>query len=649
MSGDLYIDFETYSEANLIKVGPWAYSRHPSTRVLFMAWAFGDDAPQIWTPGGELFEFPHWVKKLNNPHFTIHAQNDFFELCIMKNVLKWPIPGPEHWHDISAESSALGLPRSLENCGVALGHRLEHLKDNDGKRLIRKFSTPAGSSKKLSYDLFGSSPDWSKFKEYCIKDVIAARANKKAMRPLDNKEREIWELDRKINLRGVRIDLDNVKNALEIKQKELKIALKSVHKLTNGQLLNINSRGQFLSYCRRNGVALENGQKGYLANVLNTDIPGHIKDVIRLRLSISKSSLAKYDKLLGIVDPETNLAHGLLRYHGAFTGRWSGNLFQPQNLPRPSFDDTDACISLFKHKDPEVIRMLYGDVFEALSSCIRGMVIPRDGNRFVVSDFSQIESRVLAWLAGDEDKLRAYRDGLDIYKTNAVKAFKVKYENVTKYQRTIGKVIELACGYQGGVGAFSQFANLYGLQLPEEEINKLITTWREGNKNVVDFWKDVETAAIKAIHSPGKPFSAKNIVFKVMGKGRLTWLYCRLPSGRLIAYHCPTLKRTHKNFNIHFWGVNSLSNKYDELETYGGKLVENITQAVARDIMADRMPVLEAEGYPIVLTVHDEIITDTPEGRGSLKELNSIMKVTPDWAKELPVEADGYEGARYRK
>jgi DNA polymerase len=692
---ELHIDFETYSEAKLTgpdAVGPWAYSRHQSTRVLMLAWAFDDDVPVIWLPGEPL---PDWLDDIRRHvecgdplDFQINAFNDFFEYCIWLNVLNWYMPGVQYWYDIAADAAALALPRPLDECGEVIGLDVEKLKDPAGKKLIQWFSQPYTSKGVKKRRLPGDHPEkFLDFQSYCIQDVVAQRAIKRKLRPLSKSERKVWELDRTINLRGVRFDVPKVHHAITIRDEVQAGILERLKELTDGMLDNIKSPKQITQYMKDvHGITLRNAQAEYLKTVAdNPETPELARTVLKLRLEYAKTSLAKYDKLLLIVDKITACAYGLLRYHGASTGRWSGSLFQPQNLPRPSFDDTDACIELFHHEDPELIEMLYGDVLEALSSCLRGMIVADPGHRLIVSDFSQIESRMLAWLAGDFKKLEAYRKGLDIYKVNAAAAFGVKYEDVTPAQRKVGKVIELACGYQGSVGAFQQFAVTMGVVIPDKQAKVLIDKWRLGNPKVVSYWYNVEATAIKALEEPGTVQDIRGIKFKVVGKpsrvkhkakrvckGKCKcegnqgkkckgwyvteyydavgeFLYCKLPSGRVIAYHKPHLVEGKYKEQVGFFGVDSKTKKYTHQVTYGGCLVENITQGASRCAMVPAMFKLEEKGYRIRLSVHDELVTQAKKGQGSIEEVNKIMSVTPSWAPGLPIGAAGYEAPRYKK
>lgn len=653
----LHIDLETYSEADLKAVGPWAYSKHHSTEVLMLAWAFDKDAPVIWLPGNIVPAW-HMLLKSKSPGFQIHAWNDFFELCIVCNVLKWPIPPPEYWADTAAKAAILALPRSLEECGKALGLSTDDAKDKEGKKLIQVFSKPKKSTKKANHgELIRTLPKgepelFKKFKKYCIKDVIAERKIDELLPELQPRTRELWELDRVINLRGVHFDMPSVKNAIITIGKARKKAIEKVADQTCGMLDNISSRPQFLEYMNHIGASLENAQKEYLKRRLKhyekNNLLG-VAEIIKLRLEVSRSSLAKYGKLICMVD-ETSRGYGLQRFHGASTGRWTGNLFQPHNLPRKSLDLPDLCIDLLKYQDPEAVELLFDDCLKAISYCLRGMITASPGNRLIVSDFSQIESRILAWLAGDITKLEAYEKKLDIYKVNAMAAFKIEYDDVDKEQRQIGKVIELACGYQGALGAFQEFAKVYGVVIPDEEAKKHINNWRKANPKITSYWTNIEALAVKAVAEPGTLQRMRNVGFKKVGSGNTSFLFCILPSGRYITYHRPRLVESKfDRYQIEYMGVNSMTKKYTRQRTYGGKLVENITQAAAMDCMADKMIEINTAGYPLVLMVHDEIISDTPKSYGSIEAFNKIMETVPRWAEGLPVAADGYEAHRYKK
>lgn len=370
-----------------------------------------------------------------------------------------------------------------------------------------------------------------------------------------------------------------------------------------------------------------------------------IKRAIQLRLSLAKTPVKKYEAFRART--VAGRAHGMLLYHGASTGRWSSTGINVQNLPRPSFSDTDTCIELFAYRDPEIIDMLYDDTMEALSSCLRGMITAPEGKRLLAADYSAIEARVLAWLAGQEDVLAVFRGHGKLYEHTAAQIYRIPIEQISKDQRQIGKVAALALGYQGAVGAFQSMAGNYGLKVPDEQAEQIKDDWRAANKHIVKFWRKLDDAAIEAVRSNQQcSVGNKGIAFKVSGG----FLYCRLPSGRLLAYCQPKIAEgTFGNDQVSYMGVDPLTRKWCRQYIYGGKWAENITQAVARDLMAAAMLRVEAAGYEVVLSVHDELLAEAPEGHGSLQEFEALMCELPPWAGGLPIAAAGFEAKRYRK
>lgn len=370
-----------------------------------------------------------------------------------------------------------------------------------------------------------------------------------------------------------------------------------------------------------------------------------VKRAIALRLSLAKTPVKKYEAFRMRTVGER--VHGSLTYHSASTGRWASTGINLQNLPRPSFADTDTCIELFHHRDPAAIDMIYGDTMEALSSCLRGMITAPEGKRLLVADYSAIEARVLAWLAGQEDVLAVFRSHGKLYEHTAAQIYRIPIDAVGKAQRQIGKVAALALGYQGAVGAFQSMAGNYGLKVPDEQAEQIKDDWRNANQRIVKFWWDLDAAAIEAVKSGAQvSVGNKGIAFKVSGG----FLFCRLPSGRLLAYCQPRIAEGRfGNEQVTYMGVDSVSRKWTRQHIYGGKWAENLTQAVARDLMAEAMLRIEKAGYDVVLSVHDELLAEAPEGFGSLQEFEALMCELPPWAQGLPIAASGFESIRYRK
>ncbi|RZO83013.1 MAG: XRE family transcriptional regulator [Oceanococcus sp.] len=470
------------------------------------------------------------------------------------------------------------------------------------------------------------------------------------MHTRDITERRIWELDQAINMRGVRLDLDYVRDALDIVDEQSHSLNRKVAELT-GELTNVSQRAVVLDWCAAQGYPLDSYTKEAVNNaVADPACPKLVKEVLQVRQQLGKTSTAKYTKMLQCADPNDERVRGTLLYHGAATGRFAGRLIQPQNFPRPHPDIEgieDTIVELVRARDWDMVRLIAGiDPMEALSSTLRQAIIASEGCRLIVSDYSAIEARVTPWLAGQEDTLDVFRAGGDIYKHAAAGIYGVDPADVDKQQRFIGKVATLALGYQGAVGAFSVMAAAYGVEMDEPLIRGIVDRWRKANPHIVNLWRLCEKAAKAAIKERGKKFVVRGkLGFVVRGN----FLFMVLPSGRKLAYFRPAVQSVDGREKITFSGVNSTTRKWERQDTYGGKLVENAAQAVARDLMCGAMLRIEDAGYPLVLTVHDELIADVPEQFGSLGEFNDLMRETPDWATDLPIEVEGYEAFRYRK
>jgi len=627
----VHIDFETYSEADIRKVGAWAYSRHPSTEVICAAYTCEDCPVSLWVPGDKLPDFMNELRA-----YELHAFNSFFEMSIWKNVLGWPETKINQWHDTSALTTAQCLPRTLLGCCTALGLPDDKQKDKRGKYLINRLCKPYKGERIRDPELLEELYD------YCKQDVVAEREVSKRILELNDTERKVWLLDQKINTRGVLIDRGTTLNAVKLMDETINELNDKVFKLTSGVLTKVSERLKVMRYIENFGYILKEYTKGYLTEVLKDPrLPSIAKELIEIRLSLGKTSVKKYEALLNIIDTD-NRARGLLRYHAASTGRWGGNLFQPQNLPRGSIKDTETAITAINNGS---VGILYEDTMEVLSSCIRGMIIAPKDKKLIVADYSSIEARVLPWLAGQDDILKVFESGQDVYKHTANKIYKCGTDNVNKEQRFIGKVATLALGYQGGAKAFAGMAANYGVDIDEQRAEHIKNEWRTANYKIVKYWHNVERAALLAVDNPGDVVRVGKIQFKVEGQ----FLYCRLPSGRLLSYFKPEIRKS--NFNkpaVCFLGNDSQTRQFNRQFTYGGKIVENITQGVARDLMAHAMLNLEDAGFEIVLTVHDEVIAEASKDR-SVDEFIRIMIDKPAWAKGCPIDADGFETMRYRK
>ncbi len=635
-----HIDFETFSEAPINKVGAWAYAAHPTTQVICLA-AYAPEQHDEPILLKDPIAIKQYMQSLLDGDSELHAWNSFFEMAICYHVLGIDNAlDVSKWTDTAASAAVLALPRALGACAIAMGMPEEHQKDKRGKYLIQRLCQPYRGKRNYDRDLL------EELYAYCKQDVVTEHAISCLLRPLSPNEREVWELDQRINARGVYVDVASVDDALHIIDDTVATLNAEVQRITNGELDNVSQRVRVMNYIADLGYPMEKFDKGAIEQALNDDeLPPLARRLLGIRQQTGKTSTAKYTALKQIVSKDSR-AHGLLMYHGASTGRWSGRLFQPQNLPRPSFDNTDACISLLHHRDGDILAMLFDEPMEALSSCLRGMITAPAGKRLLVADYSAIEARVLAWLAGQKDVIEVFRGHGKIYEHTATQIYGVRLEDVTKEQRFIGKVATLALGYQGGQKAFQGMAEAYGVEIGDELAEKVKNDWREANANIVQFWWDVDKAAINAVKNPGTTFKARGVAFRAFGK----FLYCKLPSGRYLAYADPNIGvGRFDNPQVTFRGTNSVTRKWERQETYGGKLVENITQAVARDLMAQAMLRVERAGYEVVLSVHDELIAERADDEGSIEEFNALMCELPTWAIGLPVEADGFECKRYRK
>ena len=663
------LDFETYSECDIKSAGAWAYAKDASTKVLCMAYAEGDEDPKLWLPNQPI---PNFLQKPND--YEIHAWNSFFEWVIWTHVLKLPAPPISQWYDTASLASAMALPRSLGGCGYVLGMPDDQIKSKRGYYLISKLSKPnkLNGDRRLLAEMY----------DYCMQDVVTERAISKKLYTLNETERQIWELDQKINIRGIHVDKPKLKKAIKIYRKAQDILIDKLKKITD--LENPNSQKQFLGWLLNRGVLVDNIQKATLKEILGEPDRYGVHEAIKLKLSLAKTAPKKY---ISIKDRITkgNSLHGNIMYHGASTGRWASTGVNLQNIARPTIDP-ELCIDLIEKNDVGAFEKADVDVMEALSSAIRGMLIPRENKKFIVGDYASIEARALAWLAGQEDKLDIFRTHGKIYEHSASKIFRKPIDDITKEERFLGKIAELACGYGGGAGAFNLMARNYGVDIPRTQAEKMKQEWRNTNKKITLFWQGIEQSAKQAIEI-NEVTSFRNIKFRL--KNRFLW--CLLPSGRRLAYYSPFLEpktvlgykiqpnlhdpeqtvifnnieyKSKQEFleearqlgaepfmfqtsNICFFGNDSKTRKWCKQSTYGGKLVENITQAVARDIMAESMLELEKEGYNIVLTVHDEIISEVQDG--SIKRFKTIMENAPKWAKNLPITVEAYEAQRYRK
>ena len=638
----LSIDIETYSEASLSSTGVYRYAADPSFAILLFAYSV--DAGQVKIVDlaqGE--SLPVEVEAaLSDPSVQKWAFNAQFERVCLSAYLGERLD-PRGWYCSMVWSTYAGIPLNL--AGVAQALHLETEKMSEGKDLIRKFSQPCKATKTNGGRTRNlpehAMEDWETFKAYCIRDVEVERAIASRLSPLPMPAFE-WEnywRDQRFNDMGVGIDVELASKAVEA-DLEIKEALYTQMKHWTG-VENPQSVTQLLGWLQEHGAQLPSLAKADVASALE-EADGSVADVLAARLEIAKSSVKKYEKMLDCVCPDGR-AHGLLQFMGAGrTGRWAGRLVQVQNLPRQTFGDLEEAAALVKAGQADMLGVLWGSAPNVLSELIRAAFIAAPGSRFLVADFSAIEARVIAWLAGEQWVLDLFKHGGDIYCETGSRMFG---QEVKKHSplRQRAKVAVLACGYQGGVGALKAMGG-EKLGLGEDEMASIVDAWRKANPRIAQMWWDVNRAALEAIKNGTSQMVGRIKVYQKLGA-----LVIALPSGRELIYPSPRVgENRFGGESITFMGL-GLNRKWGRIETYGGKLVENIVQATARDVLAHSMAALEAAGYPTVMHVHDEVITEVPYGRGSVDELCALMSRGPKWSKGLPLAAEGFESTYYKK
>lgn len=641
----LGIDIETYSSIDLVKAGVYKYASAKDFEILLFAYAFDNEPINIVdiTQGEKLPN--EIISALTDPAIIKTAFNAQFERTCLARYLKRPL-SPDTWQCTAVQAAMLGLPLSLH--GVAKVLNLEQQKMKEGKQLIRYFSKPCKPTKVnggRTRNLPEQAPEkWQMFKDYCKRDVEVERAiREKILKyPISDKEQENYVLDQQINDRGVRIDKQLVKQAIICDKQYKEDTYAEAQKLTG--LSNPNSVAQLKEWLRENGVEIDSLAKKAVTQMVE-ETNGEVERLLRLRLQMAKTSIKKYEAIKRALGTDDRV-RGLLQHYGANrTGRWAGRLVQVQNLPQNKLKDLELARSLVKAGRFTDLALLYDSVPVVLSELIRTTFVPANGSRFIVADFSAIEARVIAWLAGEKWRMDVFKDHGKIYEASASQMFNVPVEEITKTSplRQKGKIAELALGYGGSVGALAAMGAL-DMGLQEEELKPLVNAWRAANRKITKLWWDIDKAALTAVKDriPQKVGRIKIICSSGI-------LFVTLPSGRTLSYIKPRIElNKFGREGITYEGI-GLGKRWCRIDTYGPKLVENIVQATARDILAEAMLAIDNAGYKIVMHVHDEVVIEAPLDFGSFEEVCAIMGHTPEWAKELPLAADGFECDFYRK
>mgnify|MGYP001657921033 FL=1 len=645
MGRTLAIDIETYSDVDLISCGVYKYSSSPHFEILLIAYSVDDEETVcIDVANGE--EPPkEFMEMLLDDTVTKTAFNANFERICFSNYYQHSFR-PEAWRCTAVQAAMLALPLSLEGVGAVLG--LDKQKMTEGKELIKYFCSPCKATKSnggRTRNLPKDAPEkWRQFKTYCIRDVDVEKQIRQRLAkfPIPKREQEIYCLDQRINDRGIMVDRNLVNHAVACDLLYKKTATARAYELTG--LENPNSVSQLKFWLKEKGLEVDSLAKDTVKD-LSMKAEGDVQEVLKLRLATSKTSVKKYEAIDRSVCAE-NRVHGLLQFYGANrTGRWAGRLVQIHNLPQNHLPDLELARALVSEGRYEEVELFYESTPNVLSELIRTAFVAKPGCRFIISDYSAIEARVLAWLAGEEWRLQVFETHGKIYEASASAMFHVPIEEITKTSplRQKGKISELALGYGGAVGALTSMGALK-MGLTEEELPGLVSTWRSANPHITAFWWAVDKAAITAVRDK-KPSKVGRVSFEY----KSGILFVTLPSGRKLSYVKPRMMlNKFGREGLTYEGIGE-SKKWMRLETYGPKLVENIVQAASRDILAEAMLRLEKEGFDIVCHVHDEVVLEVPDGKSSVEEVNEIMAVNPVWTEGLPLKAAGFESPFYKK
>lgn len=653
------IDFETASLVDLKKTGAHVYSEDASTRVLCMAYAFNDEPPLIWRPGRDVF--PQRLLDHVSRGGTVRAWNASFELAIWNNTLRKHVLGlPDLFagqvRDTMAAAAYWGLPLSLDQAGAALNLGL--VKNKAGHSLMLRMCKPRAFNPLTGHVEWWHETDEQKYFDlcgYCVQDVLVERVIAENIPPLPDEEQYVWALDNKMNTAGVWVDYQLVERLQDLALHAAGQANAEISRVTGGKVRTINSSAALLAWLKLVGYPHNDLKKDTVAARLDEDdCTGLEREALELRSDNAKTSAAKLTAMLNASKGRAGLGlvRGMLQYYGAFrTGRWAGRLIQLQNMPRGTVKNIEDAVDLVQSgASPEALEALFGPIMVLVSSALRSCIVVPAGSVLIVADFSQIEARVIAWLAGQQDVLDVFASGEDIYKHTVAAVKGIPLKDVTPDLRQLGKVLVLACGFGMSGAKFKTTAETYKVFLSEDEAKANVALWRQANDKIVSFWWECDRAARDVIAQRTSRRQVGPVTFKMRDGHMLV----QLPSGRELVYRDALLVPSNDRpgqLDISYMGVNQYTRKWERLRTYGGKLAENITQAIARDVMKEALKFAERTGLNPRLTVHDELICYGPETNAdtSLDLLLTAMRRAPAWAKGLPVNAEGWTGFRYKK
>ena len=640
----LAIDIETYSDVLLPDCGVHRYAASEQFEILLFAYSLNDEPTQIIDlASGEkipdkIMEYltdDSVIKTAYNAAFERNCINRFFGLSLK----------PEGWRCTLVQASMLSLPLSLEGVGEALN--LDKKKMSEGKDLIRYFCMPCKPTKAnggRTKNLPSDAPEkWELFKTYCIRDVDVEKQirNKLAKFPIPDREQKLYCMDQRINDRGIMVDQELIGHAVACDLLYKETVTKKAYEISG--LENPNSVSQLKDWLNEKGIEVDSLAKAAVEELVE-NTQGDVAEMMKLRLAMSKTSVKKYEAMERSVCPDGRV-HGLLQFYGANrTGRWAGRLVQIHNLPQNHMEDLELARSLVKEGRYDLVELLYDSIPDVLSELIRTAFVAKPGCRFIVSDFSAIEARVMGYLAGEGWVMEEFRGAGKIYEQTASKMFHIPIEEITKGSpyRARGKVASLACQYGGAEGALISMGALNFVE--EEELKGLVQSWRTANPHIVNYWYEIDGAVKAAVKERKMTKVGMVTVYYQSGMLKIA-----LPSGRVLSYVRPrmTVNRFGSE-SVSYEGVGT-NRKWTRIESYGAKFCENIVQATARDVLAEAMLSLEKKGFDIVCHIHDEVVLEVPEGKSSVEEINEIMAVCPDWCEGLPLKAAGFESPFYKK
>ncbi len=656
----LSIDLETYSSVPIAKAGAYKYIRSPDFEILLFAYSVDNSPIEIIDLAcGEML--PDWLEgAIGDPTYIKHAYNAMFEwYCLSKYFGKMlPI---DQWRCTMLHGLYCGFTAGLDATGKALGLPQEKQKLSVGKSLIRYFCVPCAPTKVnggRTRNLPKHDPaKWELFKEYCKGDVVTEMEIERRLSgfPVPDDIQKQWQTDMIINARGVAVDMEMVRGAIEIGNSTREKLMSEAIAITG--LDNPNSVAQLSGWLEKEAeLEFSDLRKDTVASALKSDIvTGDAERMLRIRQELGKTSTKKYDAIAAAVCDDGRV-RGLLQFYGANrTGRWAGRLVQVQNLPRTyiGMDVLSWTRQVVRDHATDKLRVMYGSIPDTLSQLIRTSFVAAPGHMLVDADFSSIEARIISWLAGEQWRLEVFRTHGKIYEASASQMFGVPMERIKKSNpeyalRQRGKVAELALGYQGSTGALVAMGAL-DMGIPESDLPDIVSRWREANKRIVDLWYSAESAVVSVIQT-GHQAGVNGLLFQRELENDLDFLTITLPSRRKLFYARPELGTNQWGRpSIIYYGVNQTTKQWTPLETYGGKLVENCVQAIARDCLAIAIEHLEEAGFPVVFHVHDECVIDCPEDKADLNAVAKIMTQPISWAPDLPLNADGWVGGFFRK